>query len=675
MTTLTLIAALFSFGLTVVVLWINPHRFSNQVFALVTLLQTVALSLVYRAKTIAEVRPPDYIEQFESLLRANAATIAFLPTSIWLLKNAIILPHHRVTAINKSVPLFVLSIITVCVCYSDGFIFPDHMGLLQRGPAYYVYSVMALGVYGFCLAQIVDQMRSNTGIRRVELQFLALNIGGAALLLAALNALGNYFQMPALKSAGVILMFAASAITAWALLFHRVFNARELLLQLGQRVLFVLVLTSGIYCVWQVLTLVLAEPLSFLVSVGLFSPVALWIDRKSRDWFEHSSRKKLLALRNATFQIVTSEFDFTSLVSRFEELLRSECRSVRGSILLDTGLHFTGRDLAMVKDSAAVKTTIELGWVTPESLLRRRTKPEFESIQQMIASNSIGLLLSVPRNSPSPTMLVALGTRVDESPFTYPEIERLQNVVELMDSILMRSRLSNHASLKSRIDYLAVASRGLAHDLKNLITPLWTWMLHDFGRQKSECTEADVYTSACRALNLMKDFIEEAIFFSDRLTPNFKFVDVTHVAHDVCGITGPRAESRGILVRVESEYPENVVADRVLIQRALVNLVNNAIDACHSGKTVTIKIDNVSGNRISIRVIDTGIGVDPDHLDRIFDPYFTTKKFGDDNRGFGLGLTIVQKIILLHQGAISVQSTPNSGTTFTLDLPRQPIPH
>jgi signal transduction histidine kinase len=671
MITLTLVAALFSFGLTIGVLWINPHRFSNQVFALVTVIQTIALGIVYRAKTIAETRPPDYIDEFEALLRANAAAIAFLPTSIWLLKNAIILAHDRFVALKRSIPLFILSIVTVCVCYSDTFIFVDDFGILQRGPAYYIYSMMALGVYGICLFQIIGQMRANTGIRRVELQFLALNIVGAALLLAALNALGNYFEIPALKSAGVIFMLMASALTAWALLFHRVFNAGELLLQLGQRILFVFVLTSGIYSIWRISTLVFNEPLSLLISVGLFSPVAIWIDRKSRSWFEHRSRKKFSALRNTTFQIASAEFETNILLSKFEDLLRNECRSERCSMLLDNVRYYMGSDFPIEKDCAAVRAAIELSWATPESLNRRRAAPALGELQKLMAANSLGLLLSVPRISPSPTMLVAFGKRIDESPFTYPEIQRLQNIVELMDGILMRSRVMSQATLRSRLEYLAMASRGLAHDLKNLFTPIWTWMLHDLNRYQAGSTEAEVYRSASRSLEVMKDYIDEAIFFTDRSQPHFESVDLKRVVETACGVSSPRATSRGVAMRIECDISECIVADSILLQRAITNLLNNAVDASSRGTVVTITIADLSPTKICLAVSDEGKGIHPSHVSKIFDPYFTTKKFGDDGRGFGLGLTIVQKIALLHGGTVSVHSTINTGTTITVELPKK----
>ena len=77
---------------------------------------------------------------------------------------------------------------------------------------------------------------------------------------------------------------------------------------------------------------------------------------------------------------------------------------------------------------------------------------------------------------------------------------------------------------------------------------------------------------------------------------------------------------------------------------------------------------------LRLQVTDEGCGIPAENLGRIFDPYFTTKKFGDSARGFGLGLTICQKIVQLHEGYLSVSSEPGRGTTINVDLPlTQPI--
>ena len=112
------------------------------------------------------------------------------------------------------------------------------------------------------------------------------------------------------------------------------------------------------------------------------------------------------------------------------------------------------------------------------------------------------------------------------------------------------------------------------------------------------------------------------------------------------------------------------MADRALLQRLLSNLVVNATDASAAGSTVVLRIAELRPGWFRLQVCDHGSGISPENLGRIFDPYFTTKEFGNDTRGFGLGLTICQKIVQLHHGVIAVESEPGRGTTIHVDLPQ-----
>ena len=106
-----------------------------------------------------------------------------------------------------------------------------------------------------------------------------------------------------------------------------------------------------------------------------------------------------------------------------------------------------------------------------------------------------------------------------------------------------------------------------------------------------------------------------------------------------------------------------VVVDRVLLARALTNMIENALHAMPGRGTLTIKA--VAGpSSIRLTVADTGTGMDPEALRRIFEPYFSTKATGT-----GLGLTIAKRNVELNGGQIYVQSSLGKGTTVTIELP------
>ena len=107
-----------------------------------------------------------------------------------------------------------------------------------------------------------------------------------------------------------------------------------------------------------------------------------------------------------------------------------------------------------------------------------------------------------------------------------------------------------------------------------------------------------------------------------------------------------------------------VNGDRAMLRQVFMNLAINAIQAMPNGGTLRLSCAD-AGSRVEVRVEDTGVGIPPDHLGKIFDLYFTTK-----DHGTGIGLSMVYRIIQLHDGDIEVQSTPGRGTTFRVLLPR-----
>src|SRR5438270_1332448 len=105
------------------------------------------------------------------------------------------------------------------------------------------------------------------------------------------------------------------------------------------------------------------------------------------------------------------------------------------------------------------------------------------------------------------------------------------------------------------------------------------------------------------------------------------------------------------------------------LQQVFLNLFLNAKDAMPGGGTLSVATSN--GAMVSVRVSDTGSGIAQEHIQRIYDPFFTTKTTPREgqNRGTGLGLSVTYGIIQEHSGKIRVESHPGEGTTFTLDFP------
>ena len=145
-------------------------------------------------------------------------------------------------------------------------------------------------------------------------------------------------------------------------------------------------------------------------------------------------------------------------------------------------------------------------------------------------------------------------------------------------------------------------------------------------------------------------------------------IDLNDVVRDVVGML----RLAGKLGRVECtvtlpDEPITVTVNRTRIEQILVNLVTNAVDAIeNAGGGVTIEVEPNHGSRVACSVSDTGSGIPPDKLEKIFEAFYTTK--GDN--GTGLGLSVVREIVASYGGVLTVHSALTKGTTFRFDLPR-----
>jgi len=145
-------------------------------------------------------------------------------------------------------------------------------------------------------------------------------------------------------------------------------------------------------------------------------------------------------------------------------------------------------------------------------------------------------------------------------------------------------------------------------------------------------------------------------------------LDLAGLAQEAAELFRPVAEDKGIELRVEASSPAEVAGDRRKLQRAVANLLDNAIKYTPRGGSVSVGVVLEAG-RVVLNVRDSGPGIPEADLLRIFDRFYR----GDQSRsqpGHGLGLSLTRAFVSLHQGRISVASAPGQGSTFTVSLPR-----
>jgi two-component system, NtrC family, nitrogen regulation sensor histidine kinase NtrY len=218
-------------------------------------------------------------------------------------------------------------------------------------------------------------------------------------------------------------------------------------------------------------------------------------------------------------------------------------------------------------------------------------------------------------------------------------------------------------------------ARRLAHELKNPLFPLQVTVENLMrAKQKSPEMFEEVFHEGTATLlaeiNNLKAIVGRFSEFSKMPQPQRRPTQVNDVVLSVLRVFHAQLQEKNqISVHTElaDALPE-ISADPDLLHRALQNLVLNAIDAMPQGGELTIRTRTM-GDRIELSVSDTGSGLTQEECGRLFTPYYTTKQHGT-----GLGLAIVQSVVSDHGGKISVESTKEKGTTFRIELPRDPQP-
>ena len=162
--------------------------------------------------------------------------------------------------------------------------------------------------------------------------------------------------------------------------------------------------------------------------------------------------------------------------------------------------------------------------------------------------------------------------------------------------------------------------------------------------------------------------ISDFLAYSRPAKANLQPIDPHKVVKDSLRIVEPEAEEKGVKVSlIEHENVPLVLGDPEFLRSVFSNLFINALQSMEAaGGRLSVKISPTDdGGSVSFEIADTGYGIDPENLPKIFEPYFSTKETGT-----GLGLAIVQKVVEVHHGTISVESEVGKGTKFTVTLPR-----
>jgi two-component system, sporulation sensor kinase E len=242
------------------------------------------------------------------------------------------------------------------------------------------------------------------------------------------------------------------------------------------------------------------------------------------------------------------------------------------------------------------------------------------------------------------------------------------NVIHIEDVTEKRAKEARLRRAES-LAALTTLTAGVAHEIKN---PLGSIGIHLELMKKEMSGKKQIETRKVME-NLL--IIKEEVDRLNRIVTDFLFTvrpmnaelsydDLNRVVKELLELKKPELAEAGITLKAElmTTGPQ-ILMDERYMKQAVLNLLNNAISAMPEGGKLQVCTQQL-GNEVRLKISDSGMGIPEENMDKIFEPYFTTKDFGS-----GLGLTLVYKIVKEHLGDIEINSKLGEGTTIALSFP------
>jgi two-component system, NtrC family, sensor kinase len=238
----------------------------------------------------------------------------------------------------------------------------------------------------------------------------------------------------------------------------------------------------------------------------------------------------------------------------------------------------------------------------------------------------------------------------------------VSHVVEVWRDISERSRLESQLGHSERLASLGVLAAGVAHEINNPlagvvagIESLERWLAPAAAGGDARATEAvDVLAMLERESRRVREIVEKLMLLAQPYSVDAVWVDLNRAASDTADLLRYQTHRQKVQVVLELDPSLPMVwAKETSMRSVCMNLMMNAVQAMPDGGGLTVRTGVADQGRVRLEIADTGKGIAPEHFDRIWDPFFTTKPTG---QGTGLGLSITNRIVARHGGGIHAEN-------------------
>ena len=640
--------------------WANPQRAMNRAFFTGSLHVAVWLIILNQALTSSEGL---------FWLKWSCSIGGALPLHIWIIQQNIVDRRETsaLTWVRHNWAWLVVTAFLAVVPFTESFI-PSYSTSEHRlhGLGYFAYVGLSIIAYLYLFRDAYKNVKKLGGVRRLELQVWL--VGGCVIAVAVLGmmALADITRDPLFirLQPWMVLVFYAG--TAFAITTHRIFDARQILLVGLQKLILVVAVAGAAYVFDWALRIVLPEPFGFIATTALVLGLAVtlngWLDR----WFHFYP--EATAARQAAFAAAQGESHVNKLEAAFVAVLKGWGHSESALVMSGSKGPLKGGGLELPEEGTVMRAMHQLQWATPERLARERSTPDRLALQHFLEDNGLGVLVIVEGSSLA--ALIGVGIAASRRPFTYPQVNQLQELASIIEGALERAHFSVKAQRAEQLATVGLLGASLAHEIRNPLVSIKAFVQLLPNHYQDPVFRDKFFHLIGDEVMRIDRLTEQLLDLASPRVYSAQLIELNPVLNSTLELVVAKATDKQVQFITDFQAkPDRVHTDASAAKQVLINLCFNAIQALEARmgeRWVRLSTRNLP-NQVEVTVEDSGPGIAPEIRPRLFQPFQSTK-----SSGFGLGLAICSDILTGLNATITVDpAVPGRGATFRITFPCQ----
>lgn len=564
------------------------------------------------------------------------------------------------------------------------------------GPFYPLFSIYLIGYIFLGFVFLIKTYRKASGQAKLQVKYCLLGM----FFTSSLGLFNNLFLpmigISALNWLGPSLTVIMVGFTTYSILKHRLMDISIVLKKGTTFLLMLLLLFVPSFILILIIQKIFFGKVDYVFTFVTFSILILVtflfhrmkpVTEKAVEQFLFKDRYNYRDTLGKFSKAMVNILDLQSLSKRIVETMTQTLgvdkaslfllNDERGGYELFESKHFNPSSFPLLSKEAPLPKYLQKmkEIIIKEELAKGVKIPELKSVTEQM--DMLEAEASIPLISKGHLIgFINLSHKFNKEMYYQEDIDLLTTLANQTAIAIENARLyedlkksKSYVRRADRLASLGTLTAGLAHEIRNPLVAIKTLTQLLPERLEDEEFRNHFLSIASGEVERISHLINELLDFARPSNPKLEFEDINSILDGMILLVS--TESKKKHIQIQKQYlPDlpSVKVDREQIKQVFLNILLNAIDATPENGTITVKTRSFTkpGGELFLQIEfkDTGCGIPQEHLEEIFNPFFTTKTSGS-----GLGLSISNQIVQDHKGYISVESQVNQGTSFFVNLP------